>query len=67
MIFSFFRVAMDFIEDIRVGEECAEAGLRAEVDGPAAVLGAREIGWISVAKNPPAEGDEVWVFLARIR
>ena len=51
---------MDFIEDIRVGEERAAASLRAEVDGPAAVLGAREIGRIRVAKDPPAESDEAF-------
>ena len=49
---------MDFIENIRVRQERAEAGFRAEIDRPAAVYGTREVCRIGVAKDPPAEGDE---------
>jgi hypothetical protein len=49
---------MDFIENIRVGEECAETRFGAEIDGPAAVLSAREISGIGIAEDPPAEGDK---------
>jgi hypothetical protein len=59
MVFSLFRVAMDFVENIRVSEERTEAGLGAEVEGPAAVWSARKIGWIGVTKDAPAEGDEL--------
>lgn len=61
--FSLFRVAMDFIEDIRVGQECAQAGLRAEIDRPAAILDAREIGGIRVAEFSPAQADKLLIFL----
>ena len=54
---------MNFIEDIRVSEERAEAGFGAEIDCPAAMLGAREIGGIGIAKDPSAEGDEAGVLL----
>ena len=49
---------MDFVEHIRVGQERAEAGVGAEQDRPAAIFNAWVIGWISVAEDPPAEGDE---------
>ena len=54
---------MDFIKDIWVSQERTKAGFRTEVDRPAAVLNAREIGWISVAEFSPAKGDEVLKFL----
>jgi len=50
---------MDFVENIRVSEERTEAGLGAEVDRPAAILSARKIGWIGVAKDAPTESDEL--------
>jgi hypothetical protein len=37
---SFLRVAMHFVENIRVSEERAQAGVGAEQDRPSAVLGA---------------------------
>lgn len=49
---------MDLVEDIRVSQKRAETGLRAEIDGPAAIFEAREIVRISVAEFSPAEGDE---------
>jgi hypothetical protein len=55
MLFSLFRVAMGFIEDIRVHAECLEAGFGAEIDRPAAIFKAREIRGISFAEFPPAE------------
>jgi hypothetical protein len=54
---------MDFIEDVWVGKERAKAGLRAEIDRPAAVLGAREIGRVGVAEDPTAKRNEVWMLL----
>lgn len=50
---------MDFVENIRVSEERTEAGLGAEVDRLVAILSAWKIGGIGVAKDPPAEGDEL--------
>lgn len=54
---------MYFIEYIRVGQERAEARLRAQVDRPAAVLRAGEIGRVRIAKDPSAESDEAGVFV----
>ena len=56
---------MDFVEDIRVGKERAEAGSGAEIDRSATVLGAREIVRIGIAEDPPAKADEALVFLWR--
>ena len=53
---------MDFIEDIRVGKECAETRFGAEPDRPRAVDGTRIILRIGVAEDPSAEGDELFVF-----
>ena len=50
---------MDFVEDIRVGQERAETGLRAEVDGAAAILSTREISRICIAKDPSAQDDKL--------
>ena len=47
---------MDFIEDIRVGPERAQAGFRAEIDRPAAILDAREIGRVRIMEISSAEG-----------
>lgn|GEM_PF-3057237 len=49
---------MDFVENIRVGKERAQAGLGAEMDRPTAIFGARKVSRIRVAEDPPAEGDE---------
>lgn len=49
---------MDFVENIRVGQESAETGLGAEVDRAAAVFDARKVRRIGVAKDAPAEGDK---------
>ena len=54
---------MDFIEDIGISEECAKTRFGAEVDRPATILDAREIGRISVAKFSPTQGDEARVIL----
>ena len=54
---------MDFIEDVGIGKECAETGLCAEIDRPAAVLGARKIGRVGVAEDPATERDEAWMLL----
>ncbi len=54
---------MDFIEDIRVSQECTETGFGAEIDRPAAIFDAREISGVRVAEFSPTEGDETGVFL----
>ena len=54
---------MDFVENIRVGDEGAETGFRAEIDRPAAIFDPREVSWIGVAEYTPAKGDEAWMFL----
>ena len=54
---------MDFVENIRVSEERTEAGFGAKIDRHAAILGAREIGRISITEDPSTEGDEAFVFL----
>ena len=53
---------MDFIEDMRVRQECTKAGFRAKIDRPAAIGDAREIGWIRIAKLSPTQGNESSVF-----
>ena len=58
---------MDFIENVWVRDERAEAGLSAKVDPPAAVFGTREIDRIRVAKDAPAEGDEWKMFFLFLR
>jgi hypothetical protein len=54
---------MDFIKDIWVSQERTKAGFSAEIDCPAAIFDAGEIGWISIAEFSPAKGDEVLEFL----
>ena len=54
---------MHFIEDIRVRQERVETEVRAEIDRPAAIFDAREIGGIRLAEFSPAEGDKTGVFL----
>jgi hypothetical protein len=53
---------MDSVEDVWICEERAETGFGAQIDCPAAILGAREISGIGVAKDPSAEGDEARMF-----
>ena len=65
---AFFRVAMRFIEKVGVGHERAETGFGAEVDRPAAILKARKIGRVRVAKFSATQGDEarILLFLQRL-
>ena len=49
---------MDFIEHIRVREECAQAGIGTKVDRPAAIFDAREICRVGIAEDAPAKGNE---------
>ena len=49
---------MYFVEDLRVSEERAQAGFRAEVDRPSMILGAWIILRVGIAEDPPAERDE---------
>ena len=52
ILFAFFRIPMRFIEQIRISQECAEAGLCAESDRPPAILYNREVLGISFLKDP---------------
>ena len=54
---------MNFVEDIQVSEEGAEAGFRAEIDRFAAIFEAWEIRRIGIAEFPTAEGDKAWEIL----
>lgn len=54
----FFRVAMSFIEGIRISDECLAAGFGAEIDRPAAIFEARKIYWVGIPEFSPTEGDE---------
>jgi hypothetical protein len=56
---------MDFVEQIRVGQERAETGVRAEIDGPPFVFGAWKVSRIGIAKHAPAEGDELFMLFGR--
>ena len=58
MVFALLRVSVDFVKYIRVGKECAEAGIGAEIDHPATIFGARKICGVGLPENPPAQGDE---------
>ncbi len=63
MFFSLFRVAMGFVKSIRVGDECLETGLGAEIDRPAAMSDPWKIRWVGVAEDPSAESDEARTLL----
>jgi hypothetical protein len=67
MFFSLLRVSMDFIEDIWIRKERSKAGFSAKIDRPAAVLSAREVGWIGITENPSTEGDEARMVFGRDR
>ena len=49
---------MDFIENIRVSKERAEAGFGAEQDRPATIFGVWKICRIRITEDTSAEGDE---------
>lgn len=49
---------MDSVENVRIGQEGAKAGLGAQIDPAAPIFDAREIGRIRIAENPSTEGDE---------
>ena len=49
---------MDFVKQLRVGEECAETGFCAKADEPSAVIGGREVLRIDLAEDSSAKGDE---------
>jgi hypothetical protein len=49
---------VNFVENIGVREERAEAGFGAEQDRPVAIFGVGKIAGICVAKDPPAKSDE---------
>lgn len=52
---------MDFVKQILIRQKRAKTGVRAEIDRPPFVFGTREIGRICVAKNAPAQGDELFL------
>ena len=54
---------MDFVENIRMGEEGAETGFGAEIDGASTVFDSREVCRIRVAEYTSAKGDEAWMVL----
>jgi len=54
---------MDFVKYIRVRQERAETRFGAEIDRPAAIFDAREIGRIRVAEFSATQGNEARVFL----
>ena len=54
---------MDFVEDIRISQERASAGVGAQINRPAAILDARKICRVGVAEDPPAQSDEERMFL----
>ena len=54
---------MDFIEQIWIGQERAEAGLRAKIDYPVAIPGARKISGVSILEDPSAERHKTGLFL----
>lgn len=54
---------MDLVEDIRVSQECFQAGLGAKIDLPAAIFDMRKIGGIGVAEFSTAEGNEARILL----
>lgn len=54
---------MHFIEDIRIGKERTQAGLGAEIDRPASILGAGEIDRVGILEDPSAESDKARRFM----
>ena len=54
---------MDSIEDLRVSQERTETEIGAKIDRPAAILDAREIGWVRITEFSSAQGDEARIFL----
>jgi hypothetical protein len=54
---------MNVIEDIGVRQEGATTGLGTEVDRPSVVMNTGKINRVSIAENPPTEGDKVRIFL----
>ena len=56
---------MDFVKQVWVGQEGAEAGLRAEIDCPPLVFNPWKVGRIGIAKDAPAKGDKLFMHFAR--
>jgi hypothetical protein len=56
--FVLLGISMHPVENIRVGEEGTEAGLRAEVQDPPAIFGARIEGRVGVTEYAPTQGHE---------
>ena len=62
-LFFLFGVSMGFVERLRVGQECAEAGVCTEIDFPPAIFCVREVSRIGVVEYPSAECDELLMAL----
>jgi len=56
--FILLRVAMNFIENIRVGGERTETGFGAKQNRPSVIFGSWKIRRVGIAENSSAEGDE---------
>jgi hypothetical protein len=54
---------MYLIKDVRIRQERAETGICAEIDRPASILDAREVGGIRVAEFSATEGYEARITL----
>ncbi len=50
---------MSFVEQVRVGQEGAQTGIRAEIDRPSLVFGVREIRRIRITEDPSTQGNEL--------
>ena len=56
---------MNFVEQIRVGQERPETGVRAEIDRPPFVFSPWKISRVGIPEDTPAEGDELFVPFGR--
>lgn len=59
LILILFRITMDFVENLRIGEERTQAGVGAEKDHPPVVPGTRKVGRVRIAEDASAQGDEL--------
>jgi hypothetical protein len=55
----FLRVAVNFVEHIRVSEKCSEARIGAEQNRPSAIFSAGIIDRVRVVEDTPAKRDEL--------
>lgn len=50
---------MGFVENIRVREERAKAGISTEQDRPSTIFGTREVSGIGITEDTSAQGNEL--------